>query len=89
MKLVDPSGEMLTHTWEALATKLANADENDVIELLEDIATAHHGNFDGSRKVKVCLGRDTRYYIITYTYTYIYIYIYILESKTETKPGKK
>jgi len=57
VKLVDPAGEMLEFSWEALATDLANAADNDIPAQIEGIIskcgiTETKGN--------IIVGRDTR-----------------------------
>lgn len=58
VKLVDPQGEMLTQSWEAYATRLANvADEeleNEIEAIIEELA------IDRDAPARVAVGRDTR-----------------------------
>ena len=58
LKLVDPSGSMLDQSWEALAAQLANAEENHVGKLLNQIA--QEMKIDITRQPYVIVGRDTR-----------------------------
>jgi len=58
VKLVDPLGEMLEQTWEAQATKLANADNDSLFEVYESIASLVKA--DKSEKASVVFARDTR-----------------------------
>uniref|UniRef100_A0A3Q3WX65 Phosphoacetylglucosamine mutase n=1 Tax=Mola mola TaxID=94237 RepID=A0A3Q3WX65_MOLML len=37
VKLIDPLGEMVTPTWEGFATKLANAEQADLVTALKDV----------------------------------------------------
>ncbi|XP_014470489.1 PREDICTED: phosphoacetylglucosamine mutase [Dinoponera quadriceps] len=58
IKLVDPAGEMLEASWEAIATDLANAENSSLKEKLKQICT--NENIDLSASATVVLGRDTR-----------------------------
>ncbi|RPD55812.1 phosphoacetylglucosamine mutase [Lentinus tigrinus ALCF2SS1-7] len=59
VKLVDPRGEMLEASWEAYATKLANAPTTDVlISVLETLV--QNLKIDLSKPARVVYARDTR-----------------------------
>lgn len=58
VKLVDPSGEMLETSWEAIATKLANVKDNEVVSAVQEIIKEQ--NIDTSFTASVIIGRDTR-----------------------------
>nr|CAD7585616.1 unnamed protein product [Timema genevievae] len=58
VKLVDPHGEMLEHTWESLATRLANATDSELEYVLADIMKTE--GIDLSKPASVFVGRDTR-----------------------------
>lgn len=59
VKLIDPRGEMLDSSWEGLATKLANASNNqDLCTILINIASEY--NISSSYIPRVFIGRDTR-----------------------------
>jgi phosphoacetylglucosamine mutase len=59
VKLVDPTGEMMAQSWEALATRVANADEKSVAETLQAIISELNIKTDGAR-ARVFIARDTR-----------------------------
>ncbi|TRY77207.1 hypothetical protein TCAL_02017 [Tigriopus californicus] len=58
VKLVDPKGEMLEQSWEALATKLANAKDDELDIVLDEIAQSQ--GIDHALPSSVFVGRDTR-----------------------------
>jgi len=58
VKLVDPMGEMLQQSWEAVATKLANAEDNKLAEVLNEIIAEHQ--IPTGNNATVVVGRDTR-----------------------------
>ncbi|XP_048391940.1 phosphoacetylglucosamine mutase isoform X1 [Stegostoma tigrinum] len=58
VKLVDPLGEMLAPAWEAYATQLANAEEQDLKSVLTSILDNESVNLQ--EVARVVLGRDTR-----------------------------
>ncbi|KAM0786685.1 hypothetical protein ACM66B_002130 [Microbotryomycetes sp. NB124-2] len=59
VKLVDPHGEMLHASWEALATKLANAQSDSaLVAALDDIVSTE--NIDLGKQAHVVYGHDTR-----------------------------
>ncbi|XP_040563395.1 phosphoacetylglucosamine mutase [Lepeophtheirus salmonis] len=58
VKLVDPDGAMLEQNWEGLATKLANANDSDIEEVLKSIIKEQ--GIDISVKSNVFVGYDTR-----------------------------
>ncbi|XP_067900820.1 phosphoacetylglucosamine mutase isoform X2 [Heterodontus francisci] len=58
VKLVDPLGEMLAPAWEAYATQLANAEEQDLKSVLTNILDKESVNLQ--EMARVVLGRDTR-----------------------------
>lgn len=58
VKLVDPLGEMLALCWEEYATRLANADEQDVLKVLMDISEKAAVNLQ--QDAFIVIGRDTR-----------------------------
>ncbi|XP_073963609.1 phosphoglucomutase 3-like protein nst [Choristoneura fumiferana] len=59
VKLIDPEGEMLEESWEAIATRLANVSDNDLesttAEVIKEV------NADMGLKASVFIGMDTRY----------------------------
>lgn len=58
VKLVDPLGEMLALCWEEYATRLANAEEQDVLSVLMDISKKEAVNLQ--QDAFIVVGRDTR-----------------------------
>ncbi|XP_011501168.1 PREDICTED: phosphoacetylglucosamine mutase [Ceratosolen solmsi marchali] len=58
VKVVDPNGEMLETSWEIIATKLANVEDDKVISILQEIIKEQ--NIDTSLSASVIIGRDTR-----------------------------
>lgn len=58
VKLIDPCGEMLTQTWEELATKLANVDDSLLGSVIQEIAFNECINMD--LPATVSIGADTR-----------------------------
>jgi phosphoacetylglucosamine mutase len=58
VKLVDPSGEMLETSWETIATKLANVEDDKVVSILQEIIKTQ--NIDTNFPASVIIGRDTR-----------------------------
>lgn len=58
VKLVDPKGEMLDSSWEAIATKIANVDDDKIVLTLKEIIMEQ--NIDTSYPASVIIGRDTR-----------------------------
>lgn len=58
VKLVDPLGEMLAPSWEEHATRLANAEEQDMPRVLMDISVKAAVNLQ--QDAFVVIGRDTR-----------------------------
>uniref|UniRef100_A0A7S2WU77 Phosphoacetylglucosamine mutase n=1 Tax=Mucochytrium quahogii TaxID=96639 RepID=A0A7S2WU77_9STRA len=62
IKLVDPDGGMLSQSWEALATTLANAADDEVLAAIENIAKEESIDLDAELPdlAVVYVGRDTR-----------------------------
>ncbi|KAG8366291.1 hypothetical protein BUALT_Bualt17G0061100 [Buddleja alternifolia] len=61
VKVADPSGGMLTQSWEPFADALANApDSHALLKLLDDFVKEENIIFEGVPTVEVFLGRDTR-----------------------------
>ncbi|XP_072907817.1 phosphoacetylglucosamine mutase [Hemitrygon akajei] len=58
VKLVDPLGEMLVSAWEAHATQLANAEDQDLKSALTNIVEKESINLQ--EEARIFLGRDTR-----------------------------
>nr|XP_033795318.1 phosphoacetylglucosamine mutase [Geotrypetes seraphini] len=58
VKLVDPLGEMLAVAWEEYATCLANAEEQDITAVLQDISQKERISL--MQEAFVAIGRDTR-----------------------------
>eukprot|EP00093_Oithona_nana_P008348 08348.XXX_231475_229406_1 [CDS] Oithona nana genome sequencing. len=58
VKLVDPAGEMLEAAWESIATTIANASDENLGQVLENIVVEHQIPMDA--KSVVFVGRDTR-----------------------------
>ncbi|XP_052098534.1 phosphoacetylglucosamine mutase-like [Mytilus californianus] len=58
VKLVDPMGEMLESSWESIATKLANIDDDDIATELNTIIQQE--NIDENQPANVFFARDTR-----------------------------
>lgn len=58
VKIVDPYGEMLEQSWESLATKLANANDEDLEDLISEIVLNYE--IDMSVRVHIYIGIDTR-----------------------------
>ncbi|XP_038219448.1 phosphoacetylglucosamine mutase [Zerene cesonia] len=59
VKLIDPDGEMLEQSWEAIATRLANVSDNDLESTTGEIIK--EVNADMALKASVYIGMDTRY----------------------------
>lgn len=58
VKLVDPYGEMLEQSWEAIATEFANIEDNQVESAVEEIILQYQ--IDLQKTGSVFIGRDTR-----------------------------
>jgi len=58
VKLVDPAGEMLEQAWEAIATEVANADDEKLGEVIEQLVEKE--KIDLSVEANVYIGKDTR-----------------------------
>ncbi|CAL8316651.1 unnamed protein product [Merluccius merluccius] len=58
VKLIDPMGEMLTPVWEVYATRLANAEQDHLLTVLEDIIEKE--SIDLTQEAHVFVGKDTR-----------------------------
>ncbi|KAI4882999.1 hypothetical protein NFI96_015796 [Prochilodus magdalenae] len=58
VKLIDPMGEMVTPDWEVYATQLANAEQEALCTVLNDIVEKEAINM--SETASVFVGRDTR-----------------------------
>ncbi|XP_053316057.1 phosphoacetylglucosamine mutase [Spea bombifrons] len=58
VKLVDPLGEMLAQEWEVYATDLANAEEQGLPSVLNDIIQKE--SIDIKQEAFIAIGRDTR-----------------------------
>ncbi|KAA0183724.1 hypothetical protein HAZT_HAZT006654 [Hyalella azteca] len=58
VKLVDPYGEMMVESWEAHATHVANASDDELAGVLHCIVTEEHITADHT--AQVVIGRDTR-----------------------------
>ncbi|XP_055327919.1 phosphoacetylglucosamine mutase-like [Paramacrobiotus metropolitanus] len=58
IKLIDPDGEMLEISWESFATDLINADDKDVVRVLEVIIK--HFNIDVAVSAMIYMAQDTR-----------------------------
>lgn len=58
VKLVDPAGEMLEASWEAIATSLANVEDDGLTSALENIIRDQ--KIDVNISATVVIGRDTR-----------------------------
>lgn len=70
MKLIDPMGEMLTQTWEAYATQLANAEQDDLLTTLQSIIEKE--GIEVSHEAMVFVGKDTRYVYLSMVQPQIY-----------------
>lgn len=58
VKLIDPMGEMLAPEWEVYATQLANAEQDDLVNVLKDVIEKEDINM--SQEAHVFVGKDTR-----------------------------
>nr|XP_002119184.1 phosphoacetylglucosamine mutase [Ciona intestinalis] len=58
VKLIDPHGEMLTQSWEELATSLANVTNDELIKEMKKIVDSQ--NIQLSNEASVFIARDTR-----------------------------
>ncbi|XP_051909391.1 phosphoacetylglucosamine mutase isoform X2 [Hippocampus zosterae] len=58
VKLIDPMGEMVTLAWEGYATRLANAEQQELLIVLEDIIEKE--DIDMNQGALVFVGKDTR-----------------------------
>lgn len=63
VKLIDPKGEMLALEWEEIATRLVNADDINLTEVLLSVALDYGVNMKD--KCAVLTARDTRYVLLT------------------------
>ena len=59
MKLVDPMGEMLEESWESHATRLANATNDELVNVIKEIVDKE--GIDLGAPACIFAGRDTRY----------------------------
>ena len=59
VKIVEPSGEMLTHAWEVWATELANAPDDAVGAAVAELVRSENITWTDQRP-RVVVGRDTR-----------------------------
>lgn len=74
MKVIDPLGEMLTEAWEDYASQLANAEQEDLINVLKEIIEKEAINMH--QEANVFVGKDTRYdlaylYVWDFTPTFV------------------
>ncbi|KAL9231219.1 hypothetical protein vseg_006474 [Gypsophila vaccaria] len=61
VKIADPTGGMLSQTWEPFADSIANSiDHFHLLSLIDDFVRKEGISFDGGRVAEVLLGRDTR-----------------------------
>ncbi|KAK4400433.1 Phosphoacetylglucosamine mutase [Sesamum angolense] len=61
VKVADPSGGMLTQSWEPFADALANAaDPHSLLQLVDDFVKKENITLEGAPAAEVLLGRDTR-----------------------------
>lgn len=63
VKIIDPSGEMMDSSWEALATEIANKPEDEVLSFLQskyEEFVDESKNEDDTIIPTVFIGRDTR-----------------------------
>lgn len=60
VKLIDPMGEMVTPMWEGYATRVANAEQGDLVAALKEVIEKEDINM--SQEANVFVGRDTRYH---------------------------
>jgi phosphoacetylglucosamine mutase len=60
VKLIDPKGEMLVNHWEQLATKVANAEDGDLEQVLNELIKNENIDLDAGYPSQVFIGRDTR-----------------------------
>ncbi|XP_077367427.1 phosphoacetylglucosamine mutase isoform X1 [Festucalex cinctus] len=58
VKLIDPMGEMATPAWEGHATRLANAEQQELLSVLEDIVEKE--DINKNQGAFVFVGKDTR-----------------------------
>ncbi|XP_061559824.1 phosphoacetylglucosamine mutase isoform X4 [Phycodurus eques] len=58
VKLIDPMGEMVPPAWEGYATRLGNAEQQELLSVLEDIMEKE--DIDRSQEASVFVGKDTR-----------------------------
>ncbi|KAK4875333.1 hypothetical protein RN001_011755 [Aquatica leii] len=58
VKLIDPHGEMMEQSWEELATKVANVQDDELEQTIRDIVQDY--NIDMSIRVNILIGKDTR-----------------------------
>lgn len=63
VKIIDPSGEMMDHSWEEMATEIANQSEDDVLKYVQskyEELVEESKNEDDTIVPTVFIGRDTR-----------------------------
>ena len=66
VKIIDPSGEMMDHSWENLATQIANKPEKEVLNFIQSKYQQINNNNNDESKINdelnpvVFIGRDTR-----------------------------
>ncbi|KAF2898324.1 hypothetical protein ILUMI_07849 [Ignelater luminosus] len=58
VKLIDPHGEMMEQSWEELATRIANVQDDELEAVIKEIVQEY--NIDMSTRVNILIGKDTR-----------------------------
>ncbi|KAB0795604.1 hypothetical protein PPYR_12443 [Photinus pyralis] len=58
VKLIDPHGEMMEQSWEELATRVANVQDDELEGTIKEIVQQY--NIDMSVRVNILIGKDTR-----------------------------
>ncbi|KAK5644601.1 hypothetical protein RI129_005901 [Pyrocoelia pectoralis] len=58
VKLIDPHGEMMEQSWEELATKLANVQDDELEATIKEIVQKY--SIDMTVRVNILIGKDTR-----------------------------
>lgn len=76
VKLIDPMGEMVTPAWEGYATQLANAEQEALCTVLENIVEKEA--IDMSEAASVVVGRDTRYLSAQSLCNYYSVWVFFL-----------
>ncbi len=59
VKVIDPNGDMLEYSWEEIATKVVNSDDDEIEDTLSSVIETNA--IDTENQGTVLIGWDTRY----------------------------